>query len=472
MKPLIDLKVILFSFLLISGAVVAQQQNTTPSNTDYIHCNFSVGGGSANEFSFVPLNALPVGAHNSHLWWSGDNEFSFAPTPIHTHPKSSIGVPYSAKMTDIVTENYGNGGPPPLTYTFLTRGDSKIPRTVLNPGQSIYMQNYRNAVIGDTMYLIVSYGNFASGVTSGRIKLDVGGYAEILDAMLTSPTTRHFLPNDEQWDAGLDEFTFSDVRTGEERSVLIPVRILLNDEDTLEMRVDLFNGYQEKHQNRLGLDYFAISASVAHSHDPNLMLESSDARNECDYRNGTIHYTVKFQNVGDAATKYVRVETSLDDKVDMNQISGIELPDVFNQQYATTGVVGGHDLGGGAIVYIDRVNRKIIFEMHDLALRGTGQSNVTDLELTRDQVEFDIKVKSNYVFGPATVASSLIFFDENDPIETNSVATQCGDPLPESLGGGFQKVEPTVWDKWKWYIISASTLTLGLVGLLAFGKRK
>jgi hypothetical protein len=470
MKRIFDFGIILSSFLLISGIVISQQQNTTPQGTDYIQCNLDVGGNGIHEYEFVALQPIPSGAHNAHLWWSGDNAFYFAPTPLHAHPVS--GSPYTARMTDIVTENYGNGGPPPLTFTYTTRGGNKSPQVVLDPGMRIYMQNYRNAVIGDTMYLIVTYGNNTGSKMNGRLTFDVGSYGQIVDNMITT-THRHFLPNNEQWDANRDECTFGDLNIGEERSILIPVLIQQNQEDELTMRVDFYQEYQEEHENQLGINYYELSATVAESHDPNLMLESSDAQNQCDYRNGTIHYTVKFQNVGDTATKYVRVETTLDNKVDMDKITGIELPAVFNGAYdSTSSIVGSHDQGRGAIVHIDKANRKIIFELHDLRLWGTGQTTLTDLELTRDQVEFDIKVKSNYVFGPATTASSLIFFDDNDPIATNEVETICGDPLPESQGGGFQKTKPTFWEKWKWYIISIAAAVVGLLGLRGLRRRK
>ena len=136
----------------------------------------------------------------------------------------------------------------------------------------------------------------------------------------------------------------------------------------------------------------------------------------------------------------MRVECQLDDKVDLNTVTGIELPDFFTTHSAGT-ITGQHDPGAGAIYHIDRPNRRIIFEMHDLKLETINDPNLTNLELARDQVEFDLLVKNNYVFGPATVAQSVIFFDKNDPIETNQVETICGDPLPLDRGGGFQKIQ-------------------------------
>ena len=420
------------TFLMCSGIVCSQI--TTPANSNTI--NQTGQGNGVNEYEVVPLTPSQNGAYFSHLWWSGDNDFSFVEVPQHTHhdTKGNPGFP-QVKMTAITTENYGTGGPPPLTYTFTTNIGNTSPRRVLPTGTDIYMQNYRNAVIGDVMYVIISYGNSTGRPINGTVKLDVGIHARVENSILNDHP--HFMSNGERWDQNRNECTFTDLGPGEERSILVPVEILRNEEDQLDMRVDLLKGNSQEHMNQLGQDYFMIHPSVAHSHDPNLMLQHSDAKNRCDYRNGRIHYTVKFQNEGTGPTNYVRVECQLDDKVDLNAISGLVFPDFYTTNQSGT-IVGSNDPGAGALYHIDRVNRVITFEMHDLRLESINDPNLTNLELARDQIEFDILVKNNYVFGPATVAQSVIFFDKNDPIETNQVETICGDPLPKDKGGGFQ----------------------------------
>lgn len=429
------IRVACISFLLFSMPVFSQV--TTPNNPNTIHCIHQ--GNGSNSYEVLPLTPSQNGAYFSHLWWSGDNNFSFVDVQHHTHnaTKGNPNFP-QVKMTDITTENYGTGGPPPLTYTFTTNIGQTSPRLVLPQGTDIYVQNYRNAVIGDVMYLIVSYGNSTGRTLNGTLKFDVGPFARIDNAILNDHP--HFFSNGERWDQARNECTFQDLDPGQERSILIPVEILRNEKDELEMRVDLLKGRNQEHTNQFGLDYYTIRPAVAHSHDPNMMLEHSTAKNECDYRRGRIHYTVKFQNEGTGPTSYVRVECRLDDKVDLNTITGIELPEFFTTYSAGT-ITGQHDPGAGAVYYIDRPNRRITFEMHDLKLETINDPNLTNLELARDQVEFDILVKNNYVFGPATVAQSVIFFDKNDPIETNQVETICGDPLPLDRGGGFQKIQ-------------------------------
>ena len=420
--------------VLIASSITALSQGTTPNNPNTINCNPQ--GSGSNQYEVQPLTPSQNGAYFSHLWWSGDNDFSFVEIPLHTHHNSKGNPSYpQVKMTAITTENYGTGGPPPLTYTFTTNIGNTSPRRVLPSGTDIYMQNYRNAVIGDVMYVIISYGNSSGRPINGTVKLTVGNHARVANSILNDHP--HFMSNGERWDQNRNECTFTDLGPGEERSILVPVEILRNEEDQLEMRVDLLKGNSQEHTNQLGQDYFTIHPSVAHSHDPNLMLQHSTAKNQCDYRRGRIHYTVKFQNEGTGPTNYVRVECQLDDKVDLNEISGIVFPDFYPTNQSGT-IAGSNDPGAGAVYHIDYVNRVIIFEMHDLRLESINDPNLTNLELARDQIEFDILVKSNYVFGPATVAQSNIYFDANAPIETNEVETICGDPLPKDKGGGFQ----------------------------------
>lgn len=429
-------RIALFSFIMVSGSVISQGI-TTPTNPNVINCTQQSDGD--NQFEVVPLTPSQSGAYFSYLWWSGDNDFSFVDTPHHIHgdTKGNPDFP-KVKMSVVPTENYGSGGPPPLTSTFTTSVGNRIQRTVLPQGTDIYMQNYRNAVIGDVMYLIVSYGNSTNRAINGKLKFNTGNHARVSNSMLSAHP--HFLSNGESWDVNRNECTFQNLGAGEERSILIPVDILQNDKDELNIRVDLLKGTSDENANVPAIDYYMIRPAVANSHDPNQMIQHSTAKNECNYRNGKIHYTVKFQNEGTGPTSYVRVECQLDDKVNLNEISGIQFPN-FYSAHTTNGAAGQLSSGAGAIFNIDRVNRVVTFEMHDLKLESINDPNLTNLELARDQIEFDILVKGNYVFGPATIAQSNIYFDQNSPIETNEVQTVCGDPLPESRGGGFQKVE-------------------------------
>ncbi|MFK7785357.1 MAG: hypothetical protein AB8B56_09585, partial [Crocinitomicaceae bacterium] len=418
-------------------------------------------------FEVLPLEPSDRDAWFMHLWWSGDNGFSFAPKPKHNH---LFAKGTEAKMTDITTENYGTGGPPPLTYTFLTEHQGNNLTKVLGVDTFLHVQTYRNAVINDTMYLIVTYGNPQNVMVDGNLRFDVGNHAEICNDEFTKHP--HYFPNGEYWDPSTMVLKFDSLKYDEERSVLIPVYIRNNREAFLEMSVEsTYNGGE-------GTTLSATPA-VAQSHDPNLMIAETDTITDCDYRGGNIHYTVKFQNDGGARTDYVRVECYLDEKVDLNSILTVDVPVRFYPQGSwkcrdTTIIIRyGHETGRGAVWKIDYDRRVLIVEMHDIRLYHSSDPNLPRIDMARGQIEFDVKVKDNYIFGKPVVAHSEIFFDNNPPIPTNVVKTGCEAPIPLIKGGGFQSGTQSIICQWIWWIIGLLLLIiLILFIMLRRSKRK
>ena len=433
---------------------------TSPDTTDRIRI-ISMAP-DTNQFEVTPLKPSKKGAFFSHLWWSGDNCFSFADKPSHNH-KNTLGNPSfpDVKMTDITTESYGNGGPPPLTYHFTiedTSGTFANSKVVLDSGTYIYVQNYRNAVIDDIMYMIVTYGNSYPYVLNGKLKFDVGDHAVIDHDILTD--NPHYLSNGETWNSGTEEFEFVGLGIGEERSILIPVKILDNEEEALELRVDFYR-FNIPENAAMGRDFYTISPTVAHSHDPNQMIEHSTAKNQCDYRGGKIHYTVKFQNEGEGRTRYIRVECHLDDKVDLESITGIKVPACFDS-CAAGPIYGRYNSNTKNCSFwsVDHSTRILTFEMHNIYLYNVNDPNLPSIDMARDQIEFDILVKDDYLFGPPVLAYSKIYFDKNDAIVTNICETGCSSPVPLDQGGGFQGSDDSFICKYKCYILG------GLLGLI------
>lgn len=444
---------------------------TTPDwNDSIVRTTVLNPDGDSSMFEVVPLNPSDPDAWFMHLWWSGDNGFSFAPTPKHNHLVDKKGD--LAKMTDITTENYGTGGPPPLTYTFTTEHvGTELPK-VLGIDTFLHVQTYRNAVIDDTMYFIVTYGNPDTTSVDGTLKFDVGNYAEICSSEFTKHP--HYFPNREVWDSIGSELKFTDLGINEERSVLIPVFIHDNRERFLEMEVS--SVYSS------GVPGFnsAVAPAVAQSHDPNLMIaEKTDTIIDCDYRGGNIHYTVKFQNDGAARTNYVRVESYLDEKVDLNSILDVKVPVKFYPHGSwkcrdTTIIIHyKHAANRGAVWEIDYNRRMLIVEMHDLHLYHSSDPNLPRIDMARGQIEFDVKVKDHYIFGKPVVAHSKIFFDRNPPISTNTVKTGCDSSISLIEGGGFQSGTQLIICQWIWWIIGLLLLIiLLLIILLIRSKRK
>jgi hypothetical protein len=366
-------------------------------------------------------------------------------------------------MSVMVTENYGTSGPPPLIYQVPTPATNAPAQVVLQPGNSIYLQNYRNAVLNDTMYFILTYSNTVSThPLSGQVELEMDNDVELISSMVTAH--REFYPNGENWRAGTAIWDFRGLGYGEERSILIPVRVLPNAADEITVKAKL--NLTEEGNEVQGGNVYSLSAPIVKSHDPNLMIEKSKALDQCDYRGEPIGYTIKFQNTGEGATRYVKVKCFLDDKVDLNSIRNVTFPRFYNTNQVRQGNLLGLDNASNVAIWnIDHTNRILTFEMHDIFLRSTTDSTCVDLEFTRDEVSFQVSVKSNYIFGPQVSTYSEIIFDDNKAIVTDSVTTGCLKQLPIGRGGGFHPTRPTRPTRpWKWVIgvaISALVLSVG-----------
>lgn len=426
-----------------------------------------------NQFEVTPLTPSLPGAYYSHLWWSGDNSFSFAAQPKHNHRNSTGNAAFpQVKMTDITTENYGNGGPPPLTidFTTLTADDPTPISDLLTGNNHVYVQNYRNAVIRDTMYLIITYGNYNSANVNGDIIIKIDDDAEIIHAILDD-NEQYYLPNKENWDSSTNTLSFDDLPAFEERSILIPVLVNETEKDSLEMVIELRRAGWEV-QNIEGVDLFHIAPTVAYSHDPNQMIEHSNAKNQCDYRGGKIHYTVQFQNEGEGTTSYIRVECQLDDKVDLGSITGIKVPDCFDS-CSPGPIYGRYNSNGGRCSFwsIDSSTRVLTFEMNNIQLWNINDPNLPSIDRARAQIEFDILVKDDYLFGPPVLAYSKIFFDKNEPIITNIATTGCLAPVPLDQGGGFQSSEDSIICEYKWFVLGG-LLGLILILLILLARKK
>ncbi|NVK64361.1 MAG: hypothetical protein HWE22_07220 [Flavobacteriales bacterium] len=446
-------------------------QSSRSTNASIIHYNSS--SNDSTIFEVVSLIPSDPDAWFMHLWWSGDNGFSFAEKPKHNHivPKGS-----TAQMIDISTENYGTGGPPPLTYTLTTEHQgSELPK-VLGTDTFLYVQNYRNAVRRDVTYLIITYGNSTSDTIKGKLRVDVGAYAEVCDSLLYS---QHYFPNGERWDPVENEITYHNLGPDEERSLLIPVYIKPNEKQFLDMKVTLFNTLAETYTDPNGDHQFVRKLAVADSHDPNMMIAQSDAKSNCDYRGGNIHYTVKFQNDGKGKTEYVRVECHLDDKLDLETIENVRVPVKFfgqgcRESNATQNDVvrGAYEANCGAIWHVDHDRRILIVEMHDIKLYSSIDGNLPRIDMARGQIEFDVKVKDDYIFGSPVLAHSDIFFDHHGAIVTNTTEVGCDQPIAESDGGGYQNGMSCFVQKWVWWISAGLLAIILLLIILLIRERR
>lgn len=389
------------------------------------------------QYTFKGLSPSQAGAFFSHLWWFGDNQFSFEHRPTTVFPAAGTYTVFAAP-----TENYGTGGPPPKTAVSNPTSGAQINSRVLGSGNSLKIQHYRNAVPDDTLYLLLTYALpsplISSATFSGSIDLITDQQVQIASSYINNHP--EFYPNAEIFDQN-KSWKFSDLRTGEERTILIPIEVNGAYQEVVTFQAFLnIDGYEMPPSE--GVSQYSLRIPVTESHDPNFMLENSEAERECDFGGEPIRYKVHFQNVGDTTTKYVQVQCHLDSKLNISTLSDIQLPKEYqNAHFRRAPLNNAYVPGAGPIYSYDETNHVLTFEFNDLVLRTTQDPTCKDLDLTRSSVEFTIRVLPNYKFGPAIVSQASIIFDNNPPITTNEVSTVCMDPMRP---GGFYRQDSTI----------------------------
>ncbi|RYD92851.1 MAG: T9SS type A sorting domain-containing protein, partial [Sphingobacteriales bacterium] len=117
-----------------------------------------------------------------------------------------------------------------------------------------------------------------------------------------------------------------------------------------------------------------------------------------------LHYTVRFQNTGDASATFVRVETTLDADLDWNTLQPIS---------------SSHDFT------TIRQGSALTFKFDDINLAG---EQVNEPE-SHGYVIYRIKPKATAALGDVFSASVNIFFDFNAQVATNVVTTTIVPPM-------------------------------------------
>lgn len=427
---------------LNTNKTLGQTQNNTSTTPPRPYLKISNHLPDSHKFEAIHMPELngSTAAFYSYLWWMGDNGFSFDSVPKYAFRQNRAGM--STIVSMVGTGNYSTGGPPPLHRPFVPSQFTSDITDLFDNDENLSIQNYRNAVVGDTMYLLVSYRipvEFEQGGTySGTIRLDTPVTTSMVANFANAGNS--FTPNGELFD-GRNTWLFRDLEHGDERTILIPIKINSTESEHLNFRVYL--NFEENDPKRLidGVSYASLETAIAESHDPNQMIAHSNAMNDCDYGGKPINYTIQFQNEGDRYTEYVKVVCVLDDKLNMHSIDNIEVPNMYNNVTHKTIQEQGYTRHLEKCNYIiDSLTHSITFEFNGLFLLPPADPLCKNLSLTRDQVSFSINMLPNFRFGPSVVSIAEITFDSNHVIVTNNTTVICQDSLSE--GGGFYTVDP------------------------------
>lgn len=142
----------------------------------------------------------------------------------------------------------------------------------------------------------------------------------------------------------------------------------------------------------------AFSQEVVNSYDPNdISVLEGETITEVQ-ADGYLHYTIRFQNIGNADAIRVRIENPLDANLDFNTIQPL---------------ASSHDY------HLQRKNGHLTFTFNDIYLPGSQY----DEPGSHGYVTYRIKPKASVGIGDSMSNNASIYFDFNDPINTNTVTT-------------------------------------------------
>lgn len=142
----------------------------------------------------------------------------------------------------------------------------------------------------------------------------------------------------------------------------------------------------------------AFSQEVVNSYDPNdISVLEGETITEAQ-ADGYLHYTIRFQNIGNADAIRVRIESVLDPKLDYNTIQPMS---------------ASHDY------HFERKNDKLTVRFDDIYLAGSQY----DEPNSHGYITYKIKPNASVTIGDSMSANANIYFDFNDPIATNIVTT-------------------------------------------------
>lgn len=140
---------------------------------------------------------------------------------------------------------------------------------------------------------------------------------------------------------------------------------------------------------------------VIASYDPNDKMEahgekilfSTFAQNEY------LHYTIRFENTGNASAINISVKDILDDKIDESSIQMIS----SSHNYT-----------------LDRVNKELTWNFNNIQL----PVSVANTEIGKGYISFKVKLKPGFVIGDIVPNTANIYFDFNPAIITNTFNTE------------------------------------------------
>jgi len=226
--------------------------------------------------------------------------------------------------------------------------------------------------------------------------------------------------------------------------------------------------------------FAGVLSSIRASHDPNIKTVNYDYLTSP----GTLEYYVDFQNYGDGATNQIKIKDEIHPLLDFDGLEILEIQ-IGTTVYNLTDPSSDPNLDPNLdpnsdfhyLIDLDTDDRYFEITMYNARLEGTGNPVYDDCanEYTTGYIKFSIPSiyfdETTLEEGTAISNQASVYFDSNDPIETETVHTEI-DFGPSSCPDGS-----IVYDNYQYefqttnFIVTNMELESDAVVILNAGKR-
>jgi hypothetical protein len=198
------------------------------------------------------------------------------------------------------------------------------------------------------------------------------------------------------------DYSYSDLAPFETRYVTVTMQVptipTVNLGDILTNSVTV-----EAIENEVNLanNTSALSQIIIGSYDPNDKNESHGGKIVfADFTaDNYLYYTIRFENTGTASAEFIRIEDTLESRLDETTFEMLNASHQYN---------------------VRRTDNQLVWNFFDIDLPPT----IENAQLSQGFVHFKIKPKPGFAIGDVIENTAEIYFDYNPPIITNTIETE------------------------------------------------
>lgn len=412
-------------------------------------------------------------AFYSYYWEFGDGNYSKEKKPSHSYKK-----PGEYEIRLWATNHYDTGKPPTTRPTKITvsQTDESV-HDQASMTQDFELQINRDPIPEEEIVLVMSYRNYKSYTTNGRLYLFYNerkfkasnfelvetrayhnekqpsnpafaytgksdrfentlwastGKTNVVIEKSQDTTEKSNLPltlqKAESYYKNWSILEFDNMEPNEERNLFFSLKT------TPEMIKDTsaiisVRGVYVPDVNYDNHKVKDVEMEIVTSHDPNKMSSNGTLMNYRIVRFKTLKYKIKFQNNGEGPARTIRLETDIPEMLDKSTLEVMAM-------YPKVPICPKEQSYIHSCLDTTYTSTQAIFTFKNIYLPGSEQKNVKDYDSTKGFVKYKIKFAKDF-HKKKTKSRTAIIFDKNEPIITNYSTTRFSPGISVGVKAGY-----------------------------------